>query len=532
MLGMQGLGKPGVQQVGVYQGPKAPRQVNANTGSTAGTARWRGIGAVLFHPLPPYINQYVPKVKVPEAILDGHMESWGNTSIWAPVEDQFTKYIYPYPADDEVVDSREFRNPNGPPASEFHMIWQDHSCHIACWTDTNSYIHAIRSPKIECIVLQCIWMENDVLYADIVLPCSTNVEERDILGFGAEYAFTVYHEPIIQPVGESKSDYGIVVEVAKKLEKYGGRYEGLVNKLTGGKTDEEWCKAGFDASKIDTLETGITWDQLKEKGYWTAPVATDWYNDTRGLNGFYTDPEKNPIQLPSGKLEFYSERLKENFPDDEERGPYPKYQPGGPGMFHDESLVVEDGAERCKTYKLVMQAQHVRWRLQSQGDDVPWTREIPTCKILVDGYRYEPVWINPQDAETRGIKHGDLVKVWNDRSTELGAAYVTHRIIPGAVHMDHGSRLDYISNAEEDYADRGKKWVNRSGTCNQLSPYPGLSRNAPGMVASSYLVNVDKLDPSEMQEWRDKYPESFSRAYDPDYGPLSTDEWVVKEGKQ
>jgi hypothetical protein len=51
------------------------------------------------------------------------------------------------------------------------------------------------------------------------------------------------------------------------------------------------------------------------------------------------------------------------------------------------------------------------------------------------------------------------------------------------------------------------------------------------MCVSAYLVNVDKLDPSEMQEWRDKYPESFSRAYDPDYGPLCTDEWVVKEGK-
>ena len=50
------------------------------------------------------------------------------------------------------------------------------------------------------------------------------------------------------------------------------------------------------------------------------------------MRGFYEDPVKNPIGLPSGKLEFYSDRLAQNFPDDNERGPYPKWVPGGPEL--------------------------------------------------------------------------------------------------------------------------------------------------------------------------------------------------------
>ena len=76
-----------------------------------------------------------------------------------------------------------------------------------------------------------------------------------------------------------------------------------------------------------------------------------------------------------------------------------------------------------------------------------------------------------------------------------------------------------------DYHDRGDKWINRGGTNNNISPYPPLSKNCPGMVVSSFLVEVAKVAGHEMQEWREKYPEAFARAYDPAYG-LLFDAWV------
>jgi len=145
-----------------------------------------------------------------------------------------------------------------------------------------------------------------------------------------------------------------------------------------------------------------------------------------------------------------------------------------------------------------------------------------------DGYMYEVCWIHPEDAEARGIVHGDIVKVFNDRGIELAAAYVTHRIRPGALHMDHGSRLDMINDDLDDWDDRETKWINRGGTLNNISPVVVLSQNCPGMVVSGYLVDIAKVTGEEMQIWREKYPRAFARDYDPAYGLLLS-AWVEEE---
>ena len=38
-----------------------------------------------------------------------------------------------------------------------------------------------RSPKIECIVAQHPWLENDCFIADIILPANTTLEVDDIM---------------------------------------------------------------------------------------------------------------------------------------------------------------------------------------------------------------------------------------------------------------------------------------------------------------------------------------------------------------
>ncbi len=123
------------------------------------------------------------------------------------------------------------------------------------------------------------------------------------------------------------------------------------------------------------------------------------------------------MKTPTGKLEFFSQRLADHFPDDEERPPYPKWIEKGPS--HDERL----SSERAKKYPLLLVSNHARWRTHAENDDITWTREIRTCKVKgYDGYMYEPVWIHPDDAAARGIKDGDIVKLINERGTVLGGA--------------------------------------------------------------------------------------------------------------
>ena len=104
--------------------------------------------------------------------------------------------------------------------------------------------------------------------------------------------------------------------------------------------------------------------KFKEKGYYVIPTDADWKKYKPGLKNFHDDPEQNALNTPSGKLEFYSQRLAEHFPDDEERPPYPKWIPYG--KTHQESLE----CERAKTYPLLLISNHPRWRVHVQHDDI------------------------------------------------------------------------------------------------------------------------------------------------------------------
>jgi trimethylamine-N-oxide reductase (cytochrome c) len=240
-----------------------------------------------------------------------------------------------------------------------------------------------------------------------------------------------------------------------------------------------------------------------DKKYFVYPTAKDWESDPPGFRKFYEDPVKNPLPTPTGKLEFYSERLAKHFPDDKERPPYPQWIEKG--VTHDERI----SSERAAMFPLLCMSNHGRWRTHSQGDDITWTRETPTGKVLAaDGYRYEPAWINPADAAKRGIKDGDIVKVFNERGVVLCGARVWERMMPGVAYVDHGARHDPIIHN-----------VDRGGAINTIAPDGNTSKNAVGQATTAYLVDVQNVTERDYQEWRAKDPEAFDDAFKRDYDP-------------
>jgi anaerobic selenocysteine-containing dehydrogenase len=310
-------------------------------------------------------------------------------------------------------------------------------------------------------------------------------------------------EQAIQPVGESKSDFEAVCEIAKKL----GKYE----EVTEGLSSEQLEKSVFDCMGMETF---ITWEEFKEKSYFVFPIAKDWEKDPAGLIKFYKDPKANPLPTPSGKLEFYSERLAKHFPDDRERPPVPHWVEKS--EMHDERL----SSKRTKKYPLMQMSNHGRWRVHAQCDDISWTREIQTCKVKGwDGYMYEPMWMNPIDAKKRGINTGDIVKTYNERGAVLGGAIVWERVMPGVVYMDHGARVDSIVPGK----------IDRGGAIDLISPEGITSKNCAGEATSGFLVEVEKVTAAQMEDWKKKYPEAFAREYDPGSG-LRFNAWVTEEG--
>ncbi len=488
LLGMQGLGKPGIHQLDLLDPYTLPRNKVVKERAFVNPKLCGRLRKPALVTRLSWTKQQVPKIMVQQAILNPPITYWGTGGIDEETENQFVKYTYPIPKEEG--------------GSEIHMIWTDTPCRTTCWNDGNLTIESMKSPKIECIVAQHPWMENDCLFSDLVLPANTTFEVEDIttsIRGGVQYQNMVFQRQAIEPIGESKSDYEIVLEVAKKL--------GLEEEVTEGKSVEELMKSEFEGQGVSNF---ISWEEFKEKEYYVFPTVEEWEKDPAGLIQFVEDPAKYPLKTPSGKLEFYSERLAKYFPDDMERPPVPHWIEKS--ETHDERL----SSERAKKYPLLMMSNHGRWRVHSQCDDISWSREAPTCKVKGwDGYLYEPLWIHPSTARERGIENGDIVKAFNERGVVLCGAYVTERLMPGVAYVDHGSRCDWIIAGKLD----------RGGAINLISPTGPTSKNCGGMATSGYLVEVKKVTPTEMEEWKRKYPEAFERDYDPDSG-LRFSAWV------
>ncbi len=124
----------------------------------------------------------------------------------------------------------------------------------------------------------------------------------------------------------------------------------------------------------------------------------------------------------------------------------------------------------AKTYPLQLITTHARRRAHSQFDNIPWLRELYP----------QAVTINTTDAQTRGIKDGNIVKVFNNRGNMIIPANVTERIMPGVVDIQQGAWY----HPDEDGVDRG-------GCANVLTR-DGLASPAAAFPSNTALVQVVK----------------------------------------
>ena len=507
LLAMQGMGKPGVQQLHLEATLVAKEKLaESSTRPFSLLNHCR-----MFYPS----AQSLPRTAIAEAIRNGHVEWYGSPCIvYVPTDEQFKKFTYPSDPKMGLMMAQAMAQRAGLPVpteepriNPVHMLWSEKPCNMNCWNGGFEFQDAIRSDEVEFFVTNHQWMENDSLFADLVLPVTTCLEDDDTVGasmtVGMRWAGYTPHA--CDRVGVSKSDWEIALEV---LDRFGKREE-----LDLGMTTDQWLEYGFANSH---LTTEVDWDTLVEKGLYYPKLEENWRDELPGMRGFYEDPENFPLDTPSGKLEFYSQALADNFPDDKERQPIAKWITGGPaeeGWTHDESL----WGERCKKYPLLVTANPARFRVHVQGDDIAWYREIETTKVKgPDGYLYEPVWMAPEDAEARGIKNGDIVKVYNERGIILTGARISQRITPGSVVVAKGSRVDPIA-----------PHIDRGGAINLISPEATVSKNCKGFAVTGYLIEAEKLTQEEYDSWKKDYPEAFDRAYDAGQG-ITRDAWVVE----
>jgi len=67
--------------------------------------------------------------------------------------------------------------------------------------------------------------------------------------------------------------------------------------------------------------------------------------------------------------------------------------------------------------------------------------------------------------------------------------------------------------------------LDRGGAINTIAPEGLVCKHAAGQATSGFLAEVERVSMAMMEEWKTKYPEAFSREYDPASG-LRFNAWV------
>ena len=122
------------------------------------------------------------------------------------------------------------------------------------------------------------------------------------------------------------------------------------------------------------------------------------------------------LQTQTGKVEFVSNSLKRfghYDTDDKERPLMPIYIPSWEGHH----------TPRFKKYPLAVLSPHPRFSFHTQGDGKDsFINDVENHRVLIDGFYYWIMRMNPADAQKRGIKENDLIKAYNERGAVIFAA--------------------------------------------------------------------------------------------------------------
>lgn len=302
--------------------------------------------------------------------------------------------------------------------------------------------------KVEFIAVQDNFITPSAKFADIILPACTQFETWGVED-GWKYSDEVILQPkLVEPLGKSKSDYQICSELAERL--------GIKEAFTEGRDEKEWAIYCLDEFRRLRFPELPTFEEFIEKnlGAWTRPAT----KPAIAFEDFRRDPENYPLKTPSGKIEIFSKQLYDlNNP--EEIPPIPKYIQEWESPFDSEPRSHEDtenlklrdlhrpnalsGVSPWLDNEFPLQAigHHTLHRVHSTHDNNDWLEEAFPQRVF----------INPIDAEARGINDGDEVKVYNARGALILPCRVTPRILPGVVDIPQGAWYE----PDENGIDRG-----------------------------------------------------------------------------
>lgn len=277
--------------------------------------------------------------------------------------------------------------------------------------------------KLDFVVVVEQNLNDNALWADIILPAAHWFEEEDVFTLATTQPFMLYQEQAVDPLWESKADFDIVCELGTALGY--GKYFQI--------TPSDFIEEFFNTETAKNL--GISYSRLKSEG-------------ALKISGEKTYVFGENDSFP-GRMRMYNE------------SPAPEYNWGQEIDLKKEHIPyweypyeVRPDSELIEKYPFHMLSDHSRYHTHSQWWDVD---------ILIELVGGEPfLRINPYDAEEYGIENGDLVRVYNDRGYCVMHAYHNPGLRRGTLSAPKG--WDASQQIDGHFASLTSKTVNPACT--------------------------------------------------------------------
>jgi anaerobic selenocysteine-containing dehydrogenase len=290
---------------------------------------------------------------------------------------------------------------DGPPV---HALFVYNSNPGAVAPNHNAVVRGLARDDLFTVVHE-LFFTDTTDYADYILPATTFLEHTDIQGAYGHY-FVQLSNQAIEPPGKARSNVWLFGELAQRMGFSEACFRDTPEQLI-----EQALAIGPTGHSTNSGMEHVTVDDLKAQGH--IPLA------------FHREPEEHPFQpytsgtlhTPSGKLEFYSETLAAQGLD-----PLPAFTPNTESRF----------TKNAERYPLEFLSRKSDNYMNSTFANLDGHRRMESCTT-------QRLEMHSVDAQARGIRDGDAVRIFNDRGSLRLTALVNGSVPTGVV----AGRLDW-----------------------------------------------------------------------------------------
>lgn len=323
--------------------------------------------------------------------------------------------------------------------------------------DLNRMLQAWQRP--ETIIVHEPFWNAMTKHADIVLPVATSLEREDF-SIGMADNWLSHMEKVAEPPPGVLTDYEIFARLTEIM--------GCGQEFTEGRSAADWVSELYNRSIEKSAKLGIVlpdYETFKAEGALELPLER---TSTVAFSQLREDPMLFPLKTPSGRIELFSETVASFGYED---------SPGFACWLEPAEWL---GSPLAKKYPLHLVSPQPDGKLHSQLD-----HGKDSQRFKVKGRSL--IRMHTDDAAQRGIKDGDIVRVFSARGECLAAAHVTDSLLPRVVQLPTGAWYD---PAEPGIAGT----LEKHGNPNVLTLDIGTSSLSQGPSSHTCLVDVARFE--------------------------------------